>query len=488
MLLFGMLSFKFFNFLRQFAIIRLLSPSDYGLFALGMTIVTSCMVFGGLGLYSGAQRFIAYHQARGDEPRTRGTVASSLRIVAASAAVFTLLSLLLAAPLASLFDKPGLEEVMLWFTPLVPLSIGILIMSSFFMGFKKPGFSVFVDNLGISLVSLIVVLVFLSFRRDLSSLLAGQVLAHSLVFLAALLYAATHFPIRLSGEERTPVWKELLLFSLPLLTANALGYLMEQTDTLVLGYYMTSEKIGFYNAAYLLATVIPVFLAAAGTMLLPVASGLVAGEHRAELRELYRSVTKWLFILTLPLFLIFSLFPSQTMQLVFGGEYLTATRALQLLCLGGFVNTFLGPNSTMLIAFGRSRFLMSSSLAATAVNIALNLLLVPRWGINGAATASLTALILLNTTNSAYLHYRYRIHPFGASYLKPVLLLVAASASLYLPLRELLTVSRWILVAYYPLLLAAGLIITWLSRSLEPVDLALAAAIRQRMKRARPSA
>lgn len=479
----GMVCFKIFNFLRQLTIIRLLSPSDYGLFALGMTVVTIYMIFANLGLYSGSQRYIAFFQARGDDARTRGVIISTLRIIGFSVTIFTVISIFLAGPLANLYDKPGVEEVLLWFTALIPLSIFIHIMAAFFLGFKQPSFSAFVENIGLSLVSLILVTIFLLIFRNLTSVLAAQVLAHTLVFAAGLIYCVTHFPIRIRGGERVLMVKELLAFSIPLFAASALTYLMIQMDTLMLGYFVPSDQLGFYNAAYLLSSVLPIFLMSVSTIYMPVASGLVARENNLELKNVYRSTTKWLFLFTLPLFLTFFLFPSQIMGLAFGGGYPTAAQALQLLCLGDFVHTLLGPNGMTLIAYGHSRILMIAAAIATVVNITLNALLIPRWGITGAAIASFIALILVNILISGYLYIRYRIHPFGASYIKPVVILVAVSAALYYPLLSLLDVSKWLLLTYYPLLLLLGLGTVYISGSIEPTDRMLITAVKQRLLR-----
>jgi O-antigen/teichoic acid export membrane protein len=483
----GLATFKIFNFIRQLIIIRLLSPSDYGLFSLGMTVITIYMIFGTLGLHSGSQRFIAFFEARGNESRTRGVIVSTLRIIVFSAAVSTVLSILLAGPLSGLFDKPDEKQVLVWFTALVPLSIGIQIMSSFFMGFKRASYSVFVERIGLSVVSTVMMVLFLIMRRNLTYVLVAQVLSHTLVFTIGLAYAVRHFPIRIRDGERVLMGKELLAFSLPLLASSALGFLMAQTDTLMLGYYAPSEQVGFYNAAYLLAIVLPIFLESVSTMYMPVASGFVARNYRVELKNMYRSTTKWLFIFTLPLFLIFFLFPSQILGLAFGGDYPTAARALQLICLGDFFHTLLGPNGMTLVAYGRSSILMLVSIIATLINVVLNIFLIPRWGITGAATASFIALALVNALQSIYLFKDYRIHPFGSSYAKPVLILMAVSAVLYYPLLQLLSVSRWFLLTYYPLFLALGLGITYISKSLEPTDRILLAAAKRRLLRRKGS-
>jgi O-antigen/teichoic acid export membrane protein len=258
---------------------------------------------------------------------------------------------------------------------------------------------------------------------------------------------------------------------------------MIQMDTLMLGYYVTSDQLGFYNAAYLLSSVLPIFLMSVSTIYMPVASGLVAREKNLELKNVYRSTTKWLFLFTLPLFITFFLFPSQIMGLAFGGGYPTAALALQLLCLGDFVHTLLGPNSMTLIAYGHSRILMIAAAVATLVNIILNVILIPRWGITGAAIASFIALILVNMLVSGYLYKRYRIHPFGSSYVKPVVILVVISAALYYPLLSLLDLSRWLLLTYYFLFLLLGLGTVYVSGSVESTDRMLITAVKQRLLR-----
>ena len=478
----GLVTFKALTFLKQLTIIRMLSPSDYGLYSLGMTVVSVFMVFGGLGLYSGTQRYIAYYHAQGDEERVRGVIVSTLRLVAASAALLTLLSLVLAKPLAQLFQKAQVEQVLLLFAPLVPLSLGLQTMSSFFLGFNRTSFHACFEHIGLSLASLIAVASFLLIRKTLSSALLAQVTAHTTVFLLGLVYTLKALRFRIRGDDRVLMTRKLLIFSLPLMVASALTFLMVQTDTLMLGYYSRADQLGFYNAAFLLSNMLAIFLTAVSTIFMPVASGLVAQGNISILRSLYYSATKWLFLFSLPLFLLFFLFPSQVIGLAFGGEYPTAARALQLLCLGDFVHVFLGPNGVTLIAHGRSKIFLIVTGAATAINVALNALLIPRLGITGAAAASFTALIFVNLLTSGYLYRRYRIHPFSPSYVRYVALTLAFSVLLYRPLLMLADISRWFLLGYYPLFLGLAVLLMLASRGIDPADRMLFSAIRNRLR------
>ena len=109
----GMLLARVFGLLRQFLVIRMLSPADYGLFALGLTIVTVIVSVGSLGLYLGAQRFIAYFMEKEDYPKVKGTIQSSIWITTAVGVLFMVLAMVFANSLAGFFAKPQLKSLLL---------------------------------------------------------------------------------------------------------------------------------------------------------------------------------------------------------------------------------------------------------------------------------------------------------------------------------------------------------------------------------------
>ncbi|WP_458012354.1 flippase [Candidatus Solincola sp.] len=472
----------FFGFLRQFIVIKLLTPGDYGLFSLGMTVVGLCILLSSLGLPAGSQRYVAFYMGSGDKASVRGVITTTIKIMFISAVAFTIITIISARPLAILFKKPEMTGVILKLVPIIPLSICIEIISSFYMGFHRVEVNVFFRNIGLYLLSLISVVFALILRRELNSLLWAMVFSYSLVAFFELLYSFRGFPVSLRCKTRSAIGKEIIQFSIPLFAVSALNYIILQTDTLMLGRFSTAEMVGIYNAAFLLVQILSIFLSSAATIFMPVASGLIAGDHHIELKQLYRTTTKWLFIFTLPLFLILFLFSSDVLRLVFGGIYPRAAGALKLLCLGELVHTILGPNDTTLLAYGRSRMLMINAVFAAITNIFLNALLIPRWGINGAAASSFIALALINLLNSGYLYIRYNIHLLSWKYLKPILFLILISVVSYPFLSYLLHVSYWLLIVYYPLLLVIGLLVLILSRSLEFPDDILVKSIKRKLR------
>jgi O-antigen/teichoic acid export membrane protein len=477
----AMIAGRFLGFLRQLTAIRLLSPRDYGLFALGMTVIGVFEILGTLGLELGSQRYIAYFRGKGEDARVRGVITSTNRMLTVSIGLVTLLCLLLAGPLSELFGKPEMREVLIWLAPIIPCTVLLDTTSSYFLALQDVRMKVYFQNLGLYLVSLACVFILVAWYRGLDSLLLAMTLSYELVSAAALASWMGRFPASLRHGPREPMARKLLAFSLPLFVLGAFNYLIMQTDTLMLGYFVKADLVGIYNAAFLLVGVLEVFHAAVSTIYMPVASDLVARRNLEEMAQLYRSVTKWMYISTFPAFLIIFLYPSQVLGALFGGAYPEAARALQLLSLGVLAGTLMGPNGMTLLALGRPRVIMVSGGAATAANIALNALLIPHWGMSGAALASCLSLLVLNLLNSAYLYRAFHIQPFRRDYVIPVLLLAACAAALYLPLLALADLSGWLTPLFYPLFLGLGLAILKLSGSVNRTDARFIQALKRKV-------
>lgn len=92
--------------------------------------------------------------------------------------------------------------------------------------------------------------------------------------------------------------KELVIFSISLMFTGIAGFVMTWTDTLMLGYYKTSEVVGLYNSAAPLAKLLPIFLSSAGFIYPPLATTLYAQGKVEELKRVYQVLTKWIFLAT----------------------------------------------------------------------------------------------------------------------------------------------------------------------------------------------
>lgn len=481
-LFFGTSLAKVAGFLRQFIIIRMLTPEQYGLIALGLAFMNVLGGLGNLGLYQGSQRFIAFHDAREEYGEVKGTIHTTLKIVSLSGAIIFLVLFLAAGSIADFLSKPDFKVVLMIYCFMIPIHMLTGIMVSFFLGFRRADTAVTVKDFAFGFTSVLLIYLALLINRDLYSPVVALGLSLLLVFVLAIFFYRKIITPKLRGHQTAKVAGRLVCFSLPLFFTGVSYIILNNTDTLMLGYFMPSESVGFYNAAFLLMQTVPIFLTSLGVMFMPVITGLIAREAWEEACRFYQAVTRWLFILTLPLFLTFFLFPSQVLALAFSGPYSQAGTALAVLVGAEFFHTFLGPNEQALIAFGETKLLLVSWSTAAVANIVMNYFFIPRWGINGAAIATGASLVILNFINSTFLYIKHGVHPFGRKYVVPMMLCTGAAALFYFPLLELVNRSNWFLLLCYPLFLVLGLIFTLLTRSVSEEDILIWRALRARLR------
>lgn len=456
---------RIIGFLRQFITIRMLSPYEYGMIMLGLTCLTIGSYLSYLGMEQGAQRYIAYHHARNELSDVRGAIFSSARIVGVVASLITIITISLSGPLSSLFSKPDLKEIIVMYGIMIPFSVGTGMIVAYLLGFGRPDVVVRIKDIYFGIFSVTFLYIALLVDRNMYSALVSLTISYILLFIISLRAYKKYISRQLKEEVPKKLGKPLVLFSLPLYFTVITSLIMGNIDTLMIGYFMPAENVGYYNAAFLLMQLIPIFLNPLGIIFMPIATSLIAKGDDRHIKDLYRVVTKWLFIFTLPLFLTFFLFSSSVLNVFFGKPYSLASVALMVLCASEFIHTFLGPNNHALIAYGKTKVLMISSITATLVNILLNTILIPRMGINGAAIATGISLAISNLIDSTYLYIKYRVHPFGREYLIPVVFLLASSACLYFPLSKLVSLSGWFSLLCYPALLLIGILLVFITRS-----------------------
>ena len=222
-------------------------------------------------------------------------------------------------------------------------------------------------------------------------------------------------------------------------------------DTLMLGVFKTSVEVGIYSAARPLAGGIAFPLASLLLIYMPVISRLYGKGMLNEVRRNYLILTKWICLATLPLFLILFLFPEIVLNFLYGPDYILSANVLRILSLGFIVHNFVGPSGSTLVAMGHPRFIMFASLVAAILNIGLNVILIPSFGIVGAAIASASALIILNLIKIWKLHSISRIQPLSKNLIKSTLVFLVLVLPIYFVSQIFLTVDWRILLFLPPL-------------------------------------
>ncbi len=271
---------------------------------------------------------------------------------------------------------------------------------------------------------------------------------------------------------------KLVEFSIPLMLTGILSYIMGWTDTLMLGHYFNSSVVGLYSTASPLAKFIPVFLSSAGFLFMPVATSFYTRGKLEELRRFYMIITRWVFIPTFLLFTLFLVFPRATIGGLFGSRYTAAAPALQILTVGFTVQTLFGPNGLTLVTVGRTKANLIGNLIAAALNVTLNAVLIPIYGIKGAALATAVSYISINLVYSGWIYRRTGVHPFGRSYVIQVIVAVLIVGFMLIAVPGNVGLLKAVIITLAAF--AVYLVAVILLRTVEPEDIELIKAVGER--------
>lgn len=473
LMLLGTLGFVGEGFVSRVLLARTLTPVEWGQFSLGLALAGLLAAVGTLGLPNAVARSLPY--AAGDAER-RTIIRTALLATVAAAAALAAALIAVGLYVGARYEAPRLAETFELFAVASAFTIVAALIASVFQGYED----VVPNALFVQVVNpgLFIVLLVASFRLAApSTFYTDALLAYLIAGIAALaligLYARRRLARRLPAGPRAPAAaRRLFLFAAPLLVVSVMGYLAGNVDTLLLGVYAQPE-LGYYTAALSLARLVLVGVGALGYIYLPVAARLYRAGDRESIRLTYVTATKWMVLVSLPLFLVFVVLPGASLGFVYGPSYSSSSfgldPTLQLLVAGAFLATLAGPATSAQVALGQTRLLVYNTAVAAAVDIALSALLIPPMGLPGAAIAWAVATAAYPILGVFELALFEGIHPLERHYLVPV----AATA---LPIGALLLAlplhpSLWLL----PLLVLAGagayLLVIFVTGSVDRGDL-----------------
>ncbi len=164
---------------------------------------------------------------------------------------------------------------------------------------------------------------------------------------------------------------------------------------------------------------------------------LFAVDDRRGANVVYRVTTAWLIVLTWPLYLLAVIYGPEVLS-IFGHSYRAGHLVMVILGLTMLLATACGQVDMVLITTGRSSWSLANGLAALVINVGLDLLLIPRFGITGAAIGWAAAIIVTNLTPLAQLAISKRLNPFGRGSFLAAGLAVLSFAVIPLALRAAL--------------------------------------------------
>lgn len=424
------------NFVVQILIVRYLAKTDYGAFAYALSIVAFGQSLVTFGLDRAVTRFIPiYDEQRADDKLFGTLVMVTGTILSLGVALLLVVYGLQAWLGGALVSDPQAIALLLILIVLAPVQALDDLVTGLFAVFASPRaifFRRYVLAPGLRLA--VVVLLILggsgaSFLA-LGYLLAGVAgLAMYSVMLVRLLNDRGLLARLRPRQLRFPV-REVFGFTIPLLSSDILYILMNTSDAVLLGYFRGAPEVGAFRVIQPAAGLNQLVFSSFTLLFTPLAARLFARHDREGINDLYWQTAIWMAVFSFPIFaLTFSLAGPLTVAL-YEARYEESAVYLALLSFGYYFNTALGFNGLTLKVFGKLRFVLVINLLAAAVNVALNLVLIPRYGALGAAIGTCATLIAHNVLKQAGLRLGTGISLFEPRYLRVYLVIAGAVGGL----------------------------------------------------------
>ncbi len=415
----GMVASKLFSYLWRL-IIAHISSEVYGTFSLGLAVVGILAPVALIGLNSGVLRFVSFFYGKGDKSKIKGVIKSGLKTTLFSSVVIGILIFLSADWIAiNIFNEPNLIIVLKLMAFAFPFLILSEILIPSIRALQKIQYKVFSKDImdTVFRISLTGLVVFLGY--GLFGITVAYVFSVFLTFvLLIILLEFKVFSIFRAKIKTVFINRELFRYSLPLMLSAIISKQVFWIDSILIGFFMRSSDVGIYNTAVPTASLLIILPSAILSLFLPVITAEYAKENKEVIKHVYLTVTKWVTLSGIPLFLIFFLFSEPILLILFGLEYVKSAMALSILALGWFIFSICWTSSYILNMIKKTRLIFFIELSGFVIMFIIIYLLVPIYGITGAAVGTFSSLTIIGIL---YLFFSYRnikIFPFDKRILK----------------------------------------------------------------------
>lgn len=459
----------FLRYVQAIIVARMLGATNFGLYVLARNTAQVLSIFGSLGLGPTLTRLIPADVSEGPM-RTRQITRYSIL----GSLVF---SLLISAGLflfnnwiaVHIFKQPELAEVLLWFCLVIPILSLVQVGYGILRGHKRIAVRVMAENIIFPISNIVFIVVFALINMEVYGVILAYILAYAITLIYSgyfiekitAVFSKWRVDNGISKEDR----KEVNTLAFPLLLSSSLDFVQKWADTFMLGILSTATAVGIYTISLRVGAFIQIPLTAMNMIFAPMIAEISATRDMERLADNYKLVTRTVLLLSLPVFGMILLLPSELLSM-FGKDFQDGEKALVLICFGQLINVAAGSTGQMLVMTGKAKLHLYNSMVFLFLTLILNWFLIPDYGIIGAGIANMVTLATMNVMRLVQIYGYLHIHPFSKGFFKAMAVSVVSILPVMLFQREVvidnlilrsISIGGLFFILYSILTLAAGL-------------------------------
>ncbi|QFU85023.1 oligosaccharide flippase family protein [Natronorubrum aibiense] len=382
----------------------LLDPNGYGLLFLTISIIGVVQLFGDLGLAGSAARYIAEFK-ESDPSQVPHVLSIALRYRLLLITGTVLAVVLTRDIVVTVLDEPGLELLLLAGAGLLAFRSLLTFSSLTFQGFNALKLSAvinIVNNLG----RLALVVGFVTLGWGVVGALLGYVVgaAVAAVLGLGLLYVRYYRSYNIADAPEPGLRRRILEYSIPLTVSRSAGAISAQIDIILIGFFMNPVAVGFYTLGKQISEFVLAPAQSIGFAISPTFGEDKANSKLDRAARLYESTVQYVLLLYVPMTIGVFATAEPMILLVFGQEYAGAVPVIQVLSLFILVQSLTLVTTDVLDFLGRARMRAIAKGVSAVANLGLNILLIPVYGVVGAAVATVVTYSVYTMANLYIVH------------------------------------------------------------------------------------
>ena len=379
------------GFVITIALGRYLGAGDLGLYRMTSTIYGIALLVAAVGIPAAMIKYVA--EFKDDRTKFNQIVSSgvitSLFLGIGFIAVFYLLSGLF----AEIFNMPGLSGLLKLLSPVFPFALVGGALHGLLNGLremKKYAAATIIQ----SVIMLIVTVALIYYGFGVAGAVIGIVLSSVGNCLFLIFVSRNYFEITFS--EYVPTTKKQLKLGAQICGVNSINQINYQADIVLVGYFLTATDVGYYAVAVGLSRFFWIIPQAIQKITYPATSEYWANNNHSALQTMIDKSMKYTACILLPIGLGVGFFAEDIITTIFGEEFIYSVLPFLILLVGTMINGAMQrPIGSILYSIGMPDLNLKIFASAAMANIILNLILIPHFGIAGAAVATTISLSLI---------------------------------------------------------------------------------------------
>ena len=379
------------HFLLRVVLGRELGASGLGLYTLVFTIYMFGMQFAAFGIGAALTKYIAEHNE--NLKRVKEFVSSGVIGSFISGLTFGIILYLSSNVIAiNFFHSPEmvhLLKITAFCFPFIALQKTVL---GTLTGLRKMNYFALLNIIqNVSVVALSVVLV-ITFKMNVTGAVFGFVLPTIVMGPLALGCIKNFFKV--PSKLFNTVLRELSWFGFYVVLTNSIGMILSQTDSLLIGHFMDETEVGYYAVAVILVQGITLLPQAVQRVTSPAIAAYHGKGEYENIKKLIRNTMLKTSLITIFFSVLLAIFGRFFIELLFTKEFLPAYPPMLILLVGNAIHTLTISVGGALSSIGKVNIIFRISALCALINILLNVILIPKFGIIGAASATSISLVI----------------------------------------------------------------------------------------------